>query len=172
MVRWPFFEPSPIRDLLESLLQDERRAGPRATGRGRGQPMPVNVHQEPDAMVVQAMVPGATPDDVDIQCADGLLTVRARTRVADREYVHQEIQPIEWLRQLALPADLRYDQAEASAENGILTIRIPRAKPKTPEKIRIQVTRRQAEPATIEAQPGEGYSEVKPRRKKRGNATS
>ncbi len=172
MVRWPFFEPSPMRDVLEALLQDERRRGPAPRGRRgetRGEPMPVNVHQEADAMVVQAMIPGALPDDVEIQCSDGVLTIRARTRVAEREYVHQEIGPTEWFRQLALPADLRYEEAQADADNGILTIRIPRAKPQAPEKIRIQVTRRDTGPATIEAEPGKGYSEVKPKRRPRAS---
>ena len=169
MVRWPFFEPSPLRDILEALVDEDRQRGGRATGRpqGQGRPMPVNVYQDADAMVVEAMIPGAGPDDVDVQCADGLLTIRARTRVGDHDYVHQEIQPTEWMRQLALPADLKYEQAEADAENGILTIRIPKARPQAPEKIRIQVTRRSPESTTIEAQPGEGYSEVKPKRRPR-----
>lgn len=171
MVRWPFFEPSPIRDILEALIDEERRRAPAPRGRGQaqGRPMPVNVYQEPDAMVVEAMIPGAGPDDVDVQSGDGMLTIRARTRVADREYVHQEIHTVEWQRQLALPADLKYEQAQADAENGILTIRIPKARPQAPEKIRIQVTRKGPESTTIEAQPGEGYSEVKPRRRPRSS---
>lgn len=171
MVRWPFFEPSPIRDILEALVDEERRrsGGGRRGSAGQGRPMPVNVYQEPDAMVVEAMIPGAGPDDVDIQSGDGMLTIRARSRVADREYAHQEIQPTEWLRQLALPADLKYEQAEAGAENGILTIRIPKATPRAPEKIRIQVTRKgpQGPASTIDAKPGEGYSEIKPKRRPR-----
>jgi HSP20 family protein len=168
MVRWPFFEPSPMRDLLEAFLQDDRRrvATSRTTAGGQalGQPMPVNVHQDSEAMIVEAMIPGAGPDDIDIQCAEGLLTIRARMPVADHDYVHQEIQPTDWFRQLALPAELKYEQAEADATNGMLTIRIPKTRPRTPEKIRIQVSRKGSEPATIDAQPGEGYSEVKPKR--------
>ena len=156
-----------MRDLLEAFLQDDRRRVPsRATaGQGSDQPMPVNVHQDSDAMIVAAMIPGAGPDDIDIQCADGVLTIRARTRVDDHDYVHQEIQPVDWFRQLALPADLKYEQAEADISNGILTIRIPKTRPRTPEKIRIQVSRKGAEAATIDAEPGEGYSEVKPKRR-------
>jgi HSP20 family protein len=158
-----------MRDLLEAFLQDDRRlmATSRAAagGQGLGQPMPVNVYQDPEAMIVEAMIPGAGPDDIDIQCAEGLLTIRARTSVDDHDYVHQEIQPTDWFRQLALPAELKYEQAEADASNGMLTIRIPKTRPRAPEKIHIQVSRKGSEAATIDAEPGEGYSEVKPKRR-------
>jgi HSP20 family protein len=167
MVRWPFFEPSPLGDVMESLVQEERR---RRGGR-RGAPMPVNVHQEEGSVVIEAAMPGIDPDDVEIQCSDGLLTIRAQTKVADRAYLHQEIQPVEWLRQLALPPDCRFEEAEASADNGILTIRIPQERPRAPEKIRIQVTRKGGPAQTIEAKPGSGYSEVKAARKRGPKAT-
>ena len=162
MVRWPFFEPSPLRDMMESLLHEERRRRD-----GRGEPMPVNVYEEGDAVVVEAVVPGVEPDKVEIQCGDGLLTIRARSRVADREYLHQEIHPVEWLRQLALPPDCRVEEAVAAAENGILVIRIPKTRPRAPERIRIQVTRKGGPAHTIDAKPGSGYSEVKPAPRRR-----
>ena len=138
MIRWPYFESSPLRPLLEQLLSEERQRG----GGPRGEPMPVNVYETDDGVVIDAAVPGAGPDDVDIQCAEGVLTIRARSQVPEREFMHQEIRPVEYLRQLALPADCRFEDARAEAENGILTIRIPKSRPRTPEKIKIQVARR------------------------------
>lgn len=156
MVRWPFFEPSPFRDAMESLVREERRRRS-----GRGEPMPVNVYEEPGFVVVEAVMPGVDPDAVEIQCGEGMLAIRARSRVESREYLHQEIHPVEWMRQLALPPDCRVEEAAASAENGILTIRIPKTRPQRPDRIRIQVTRKGGSDQTIDAQPGSGYSEVK-----------
>lgn len=166
MVRWPFFEPSPLRDLVESLLQEERR---RRSGE-RGEPMPVNVYEESQALVVEAALPGVDPDDVEIQFGDGVLTIRARAKVADRSYVHQEIHAVEWVRQLALPADVKAEEAAASFENGMLAVRIPKSRPRTPDKIRIQVTRKGGPEQTIEAKRGSGYSEVKTQRAPRKKA--
>ena len=116
--------------------------------------MTVNVYESGGNLVIEAAVPGAGPDDVDIQCAEGVLTIRARTEVPEHEFLHQEIRPVEYVRQLALPADCRFDEAKAEADNGILTIRIPKTQPRAPEKIRIQVARRGGDTRTIDAKPG------------------
>src|SRR5256714_4644423 len=150
MIRWPYFESSPLRPLLEQLLSEERQRG----GGPRGEPMPVNIYETDDGVVIDAAVPGAGPDDVDIQCAEGVLTIRARSQVPEREFMHQEIRPVEYLRQLALPADCRFEDARAEAEYGILTIRIPKSPPRTPEKIKIQVARRAGGAQHVDDQSG------------------
>jgi HSP20 family protein len=87
-------------------------------------------------------MPGVRPDDVELSCVDQVVTLRGRTHVAEREYLHQELRDTEYLRRMTLPADCRFDQAEANAEHGLVTIRIPKVRPRAPEKIRIQVTRK------------------------------
>jgi HSP20 family protein len=106
-------------------------------------PMPINVYEDGDALVVEASLPAVAPDDVELSSQDGVLTIRARAKVPEREYLHQEIRDVEYLRRISLPADSRFDQAKASAEHGLLTIRVPKVRPKAPEKIRIQISRKQ-----------------------------
>jgi HSP20 family protein len=103
----------------------------------------MNVYEDGDALVVEASLPGVAPDDVELSCLGGVLTIRALARVNDREYLHQEIRDVEYLRRISLPADCRFDQASASAEHGMIIVRVPKVRPKTPEKIRIQITRKQ-----------------------------
>ena len=67
-------------------------------------PMPMNVYEDGDALVVEACLPGVAPDDVELSSQDGVLTIRARGRVARREYLHQEIHDVEYLRRISLPA--------------------------------------------------------------------
>ena len=127
-----------MREALEQLMQEPR---PRSAG---PVPMPMNVYEDGDALVVEASLPGVVPDDVELSSQDGVLTIRARGRVARREYLHQEIHDVEYLRRISLPADCRFEQAEASAEHGMIVVRVPKVRPKRPEKIRIQITRKQA----------------------------
>jgi HSP20 family protein len=142
-----------MREMLEQLAGSERRRP------GGGDPVPINVYEEGGAVVVEASLPGVTPDDVDVSCSDNVLTIRGKVHIPEREYLHQEMSDHEYLRQIALPADCRFDQAEASVEHGLLTVRIPKVRPQAPEKIRIQVNRKtSAEP--IDAEKGSGYSEA------------
>ena len=141
-----------MRERLEQLAGTERR-------RTGSEPMPINVYEEDGVVIVEAALPGVTPDDVDVSCSDNVLTIRARAQVADREYLHQEIRTSDYLRQIALADDCRFDQAEAAVEHGLLTVRVPKARPRAPEKIRIQVNRKESS-TTIDAEKGTGYSEA------------
>jgi HSP20 family protein len=158
MIRWRFYDPNPLRDMLDQMFQESRRTM-RET---RGEPMPVNVHETADAVIVEAVLPGVKPDEIDVQTGEGVLTISARHSVEEKDYFHQEFRTVEFHRQLVLPADVKYDAASADLEHGLLTIRIPKVKAKPPEKIRVQVSRKNnAGSATpIEATRGEGYEEL------------
>jgi HSP20 family protein len=125
-----------MREMLEQLMAEQRQRA------GGPLPMPVNVYEDGDSLVVEAAMPGVKPDEVELSCQDNMLTIRGRAEVAEREYLHQELGGVEYLRRLPLTSDCRFDQAEASAEHGLVTIRIPKVRPKAPEKIHIQITRK------------------------------
>jgi HSP20 family protein len=140
MTGWRPYDPwsSSLREAMDHLMNEPRqyRQGPL--------PMPLNVYEDGDALVVEACMPGVKPDEVELSCADHVLTIHGRSRVAEREYLHQELRDVEYLRRLTLPADCRFERARADAEHGLVTIRIPKERPRAPEKIRIQVTRKNA----------------------------
>jgi HSP20 family protein len=156
VIRWRLYDNNPVREMLEQMLQ----AAAQQPGHGRGEPMPINVHQSETDLFIVAALPGVGPEDVDISHAEGMLTLRAHSEVPDTEYFHQEIRPIEYLRQVMLPVECRFDEAEASLDNGMLTIRVPKQRAQPPDKIRIQVNRSSG-PTTIDAAKGVGYRELK-----------
>jgi HSP20 family protein len=120
--------------MLEQMLAERRG--------GSSDWMPVNVFEESDAVVVEAAMPRVRPEDVDLDCTDNVLTIQARSQLPEREYLHQEMGPAEYRRQIALPGDCRFEEAAAAVEDGVLTVRVPKVRPPAPEKIRIQVNRR------------------------------
>jgi HSP20 family protein len=124
--------------MLEQMAA-ERRRGP------GGEWMPVNVFEEDDSVIVEAAMPRVRPEDVALDCSDNVLTIRGRAQIPPREYLHQEMLSAEYHRQIALPGDCRFEEAAASVEDGVLTVRVPKSRPRTPGKIRIQINRRDAD---------------------------
>jgi len=102
-----------------------------------GRRMPVDVSSEDDAFVIRAAVPGLKPEEVDIQVHDDIVLLRGtpKAHLAETsEYLMREIGPAEFERRLRLPEPVNAAKAEATIENGLLTLRLPiadEAKPKT-----------------------------------------
>jgi HSP20 family protein len=140
VIGWRFSDPgpNPLREMLEQMIAERRRGG--------ADWMPVNVFEEPDAVVVEASMPRVRAEDVDLDCTNNVLTIRGRAQIPNREYLHQEMQSAEYQRQIALPGECRFEDAAASVEDGVLTVRVPKSRPRPPEKIRIQVNRKDPEP--------------------------
>jgi HSP20 family protein len=140
----PFGELLSLRQAMDRLLEDSfvrPRAAAWSGTSTDGAPLPLDVSTTADALVVEAALPGARPDDVEITVEDGTLTIRASTASEEKRedggYLVQEIRRGELSRSISLPSGLEPDRGEASFEHGILTLRIPRAEQVKPRQIRI-----------------------------------
>ncbi|MER3418383.1 MAG: hypothetical protein C4343_04630 [Chloroflexota bacterium] len=104
-------------------------------------PLPLDVRTTPDALVVEAQLPGVRPEDVEITVEAGTLTISGEFKTEAREdegdYLVQEIRRGAFSRSITLPDGLEPDRATATFENGILTLRIPKAEQVKPRQIRI-----------------------------------
>lgn len=105
---------------------------------------PLDVTSDADALVLEAALPGIRPDDVEITVEDGTLAIRAESRsersTGEGETLVQEIHRGSVSRVVTLPSGLEPDKAQATFENGMLTLRIPRAEAVKPRQIRITPT--------------------------------
>ncbi|MGH2365240.1 MAG: Hsp20/alpha crystallin family protein [Chloroflexota bacterium] len=145
----------PFREMLSpwgamtSLFDDRVTRGARLLGSGVPA-FPVDVYQTAEELVVQVAVPGLKPDDLQVQVLRGLLTVRGashRPESQGGEYLRQELTYGAFERTLALPFAVQAEEAVARFENGLLTIRLPRAEEARPRQIAIQV-----QPAQVESE--------------------
>ncbi|MEZ4366715.1 MAG: Hsp20/alpha crystallin family protein [Kofleriaceae bacterium] len=80
-----------------------------------------------DAVIMSADVPGLGDDDVDVQLAGRVLTIRGRT--TRRAY------PSAFERSFELASGLDVERLEASLERGVLTIHVPKTPQTKPRKI-------------------------------------
>lgn len=101
--------------------------------------LPVDIRQTENEFLIEASVPGFTPDQVEVTFDDGVLTIRGQRseqrEEKDGQYVRRERRQASVYRQIALPAEVRADEIAAGFENGVLRITVPRAQKAQPKRI-------------------------------------
>ncbi len=106
-----------------------------------GRRLPVDVHADDEAFVITAAVPGLKADDLKIEVQDDVVTLRGKVGGAETDedgYLLREVARGEFERSLRLPDPVDAAKAEASIENGLLRVRIPKAEEAKPKTISIK----------------------------------
>lgn len=138
--RGPFGDLLSLRQAMDRLFE-ESFVNPRTWQLGDEQPVPVDVYTSDDEFVVQAILPGIKPEDVEITVEGTTLTISGDTTVTaegkEGSLLLQEIRRGRFMRTLSLPAGLEPDKAKATFEDGVLTLRIPKAEQLKPRQIKI-----------------------------------
>ena len=94
-----------------------------------------------DHLVLRADLPGLRKDDVNIEIKDGALTVSGERR-AEHEEKSEGFYRIErafggFSRSLTLPDGIAADKVDASFDNGVLEVRIPKPAERKPHRVEI-----------------------------------
>ena len=101
-----------------------------------------DISEREDAYLVTAELPGVTPGDVEITFEDGLLTIQGERRFAHDmagEKVHRSERCYgAFRRSITLPSHVQADKIEASAQDGVLQIVVPKAKEVRAKRIRVR----------------------------------
>ena len=137
----PFGEIMTLRQAMDRLFDDDFRPSRWLSGGLDGPALPLDVTTTTDALTIEAALPGIRPEDVDITVENGTVTISGKTaeeRTADEgSYVVQEIRRGSFSRSVTLPTGLEPDKANATFENGILRLEIPKAEQVKPRQIKI-----------------------------------
>jgi HSP20 family protein len=100
----------------------------------------VNIIEEESGLVLVADMPGATKQALDIHVEKGILTINAPvSRELPGRPIYSEFEWAPYYRQFQIPDAV--DQAAAKAEfnNGVLTLRLPKAEAAKPRRIEVSV---------------------------------
>jgi HSP20 family protein len=129
-------------ELLRLIAGRNGRLVPRDTAGGVTAWTPaVDIYERRDAYLVMVEIPGVRAEDTEVTFQDGLLTIRGERRLvteASAEQVHRsERQHGAFCRSITLPRDVDADKIEASAQDGVLQVLVP--KPRELRGKRIQV---------------------------------
>ena len=103
----------------------------------------IDIYQESDNLVVQATVPGVSPEDIEVAIADGNLTLKGERKhdkeVKEEHYLHREHRKGSFRRVVRLPEGLNAAKADASYQNGLLSVTIPKSEQRKARQLKIKV---------------------------------
>jgi HSP20 family protein len=154
---WDLFED--MRDAQDELLRLNRL---RAQGLGQlGQyyggsvakaawAPALDITERKDAYLVEVELPGVGTDDLEITFQDGLLTIRGERHDAhesSEERVHRvERRYGAFLRSITLPSHVMAEAIEASTQDGVLQILVPKAAEVQAKRIQVRASQKHADP--------------------------
>ena len=138
LIRWsPFFDP--CEDLEKHAFSDV----PMVRGGAQTFVPAMDVYETKDAVMVESPLAGVDPERVGISIENNVLTVRGETEkqqeVEEKDYYRKEVRYGSFFRQVALPAPVDGDKAEANFEKGMLVIRIPKRTESAAKTIKVTV---------------------------------
>ena len=142
LTRWdPFQEMLNLRRtvdrLFDNVTPDHEWAQPAMWG------LAVDMVENKDDFIVKASVPGINPDDLDISYSDDTLTIKGEIKeenqVKEDQYHLRERRYGSFIRSITLPNKIKGDAIQASYQNGVVTLRLPKAEEVKPKRIAIKV---------------------------------
>lgn len=101
--------------------------------------LPIDIMETEDAYHLYATVAGVPQEDVEVTFEDGMLSValKARPFQVQGKFIRQERPWGNWSRKLELPKEVDAANIVADFENGVLTVRVPKAAKAKPVRIAI-----------------------------------
>jgi HSP20 family protein len=102
----------------------------------------LDISERKDAYLVTVELPGVEADDLEITMEDGLLTIQGERHFA-HDSSEQQFHRVErrygaFRRSITLPAHVMAEGIQASADNGVLQILVPKMEEATPKRIQVR----------------------------------
>jgi HSP20 family protein len=102
----------------------------------------LDISERKDAYLVTIELPGIEADDVEITFEDGLLTIQGERHLA-QDSSEQQFHRVErrygaFRRAITLPAHVMAEGIEATADDGVLQIVVPKMEEAKPKRIQVR----------------------------------
>lgn len=151
LTRWdPFTEMVSMREAINRLFNDSYvRPGSQWTGQGSLGAFPFDLYESGDEVVLRIAIPGVDQNQTELTVTQGVLTVKGfRTLYSgDQEKQHtwhaRGLTEGAFQMAVSLPTAVNAERAEATYENGIFTITLPKAETVKAKRIGVKHVERQ-----------------------------
>ena len=140
LVRWdPFHELATLRHEMDRLFDetfDRRYARDERLMR-----LPIDAYTTEDELIITAALPGVSPEDVEVTFEGDVLTIKGDlpAPLGNVDYVTQERPHGPFLRTINVGIPVQADKIEASFDQGLLNITLPKVEEAKPKTIKVKV---------------------------------
>ena len=137
--RWdPFREMMTMRQAMDRLIENSISEGTSTQEWG----LPLDVVEDENDYTIKASIPGVKPDDLDITFDKGMLTIRGELKDESEstkgQYHLRERRYGTFTRSISIPTSVKPDEIQANYNDGILTLKMPKAEDVKPKRIPIK----------------------------------
>jgi HSP20 family molecular chaperone IbpA len=118
----------------------EAAQGPLADQRQSYTP-PIDIHEGPEGLLLEADLPGATQRNLQVQLEDNVLSLYARIdspAVEGARALHEEFRPGDFQRSFILSDEVDRERITADLKNGVLRLFLPKAERARVRRIEIK----------------------------------
>jgi HSP20 family protein len=144
LMRWdPFRDTLSLRNAMDRLFEDSfvtPHVGWIAPTSAAG--MALDVYETKEQVVIKAALPGVKPEETEVTITGDTLTIRGESKeeneIKEENYIRKERHFGSFARSVTLPTGLEADKAEATFENGVLTLKIPKSEQVKPKSIKVK----------------------------------
>jgi HSP20 family protein len=120
-------------------LFDESAFRPIARSYRAQRGLPLDITTNDESVTVEAALPGVRPEDVEITVHENALTISVKEaqqdEAAEGDRIYREVYRSHGSRTVQLPNGMDTENANATFENGLLRLAIPRAEAARPRQI-------------------------------------
>jgi HSP20 family protein len=133
----PFREMADLQQRMGQLMDSVWSAG--GLGEAMWSPL-VDIEETEDAWVIEADLPGVKKGDINIEVSDSELAITGEIKERERRGVlrRRTRRTGQFEYRVTLPGDADTEHIDASLNEGVLTVRVPKPERATPRRIEIR----------------------------------
>ncbi len=101
---------------------------------------PVDIHETADAIVLRADMPGVARERLEVRLDGNTLVIEGTIGIAPQEEMtalYADVRSTSYRRQFLLSQELETGKIDASLQNGVLTVTIPKRDEVRPRRIQV-----------------------------------
>lgn len=146
ITRWnPIREMATMQSMMDRLFEDWRPIFD--ANRPASNLLALDVHEDDMSYIITTELPGLKPEDIHVRQEGDYLVIEGETRDEKesengngRRALIKERRFGRYSRHLRLPQDIDFEKAEATYQDGVLTLTLPKAEERRPRIIPVRTT--------------------------------